>query len=100
MSQFEGRVDLLSAQQLTSASLGQKLSEVSLDALDASGNLRSIQGLFAASNVHDEGKQRAPKRRKVDHECAALLPTVNLEKGGSIVLAQIALDLVSSWVGS
>jgi hypothetical protein len=100
MSQFEGRVDVLSAHQLTSESLGHKFSEVSLDALDVLSNLRSIQGLFAASGVHDEGKQRAPKRRKVDHDCAASVPAANLEEDKSIVLLQIALDLVSNPVDS
>jgi hypothetical protein len=99
MSLFEGRVDVLSADRPTTASLGQKLSEVSLDALDASSNLRSIQGLFAASNIHDDGQQRAQKRRKVEHDNVASVPVVNLEAERSVVLAHVALDLVSTCMG-
>jgi hypothetical protein len=98
MSLFEGRVNVLSANKPSTASLDQKLSEVSLDALDAPSNLRNIQGLFAASSVHEEGQQRAQKRRKIDHESVAPVVVGHAGEDSSILLARIALNLVSSCV--
>jgi hypothetical protein len=98
MSLFKGRVNVLSAHKPSTASLDQKLSKVSLDALDVSSNLRNVQGMFAASSDHDEGQQRAQKRRKIDHESIAPVLAIHAEEDRSILLAQVALDLVSNSV--
>jgi hypothetical protein len=98
MSLFEGRVNVLSSSKPSTASLDQKLSKVSLDALDATSNLRNIQGLFAASSDYNEGQQRAQKRRKIDHESIAPVSAVHVEGEKSLLLAQVALDLVGNRV--
>jgi hypothetical protein len=100
MSLFKGRVNVLSASKPSTASLDQKLSKVSLDALDVSSNLRNVHGMFAASSDHDKGQQRAQKRRKIDHESITPVRAIHVEGERSILLAQVALDLVSSSVRS
>jgi hypothetical protein len=102
MSLLEGRVNVLSASSPASAPMNGTSSDLPVDANDALGNLRSIQGLFAAPVVHDEAQRRAHKRRKVDDDRAVPVQNADADADAdagqdeqSIILANISLELVS-----
>jgi hypothetical protein len=100
MSLLEGRVNILSASSSASAPINRTSSDLPVDANDALGNLRSIQGLFAAPVVHDEAQRRAHKRRKVDDDRAVPVQNADADADAgedeqSIILANISLELVS-----
>jgi hypothetical protein len=95
MPLFEGCADVLSACQPRTSLRNRKATDISLDAQDASSNLRSIRSLFAAAHAAPE--QRAHKRRKVDHGNAASIPIVEFEPERSIVLANVSLEFVSDF---
>lgn len=96
MSQYEGSVDVLSAIHIPVASTSRELSDVPLDNQDASNNLRSIHSLFAAPNTNDAAQYRAHKRRKFDHHNEVAVLPAEAEEENSIVLAKVALGLVST----
>jgi hypothetical protein len=93
MSSFEGRADVLSISQPTAAAHSRSAADLSFDAQDTPSNLRALQGLFAAPTTHDEGEQRARKRRKVDTN-RALPVQSDYAQGHSIILASVILELV------
>jgi hypothetical protein len=95
MPSFEGCADVLSACQPSTPPGRRGASDISLDAQDASSNLRSIRSLFVAAHAAPE--QRAHKRRKVNHDNTALVPIVDLLPDRSIVLANVSLELVSNY---
>ncbi|KAH8726307.1 SNF2 family N-terminal domain-containing protein [Phaeosphaeriaceae sp. PMI808] len=94
MSLFGGSANVLSARQHTVGPSSRGASNSPLDeAEDALSNLRSIHGLFAASDNYDTVEHRAHKRRKVDDYSSTSIQMVNLEQDQSIVLANISLEL-------
>ncbi|KAF2031773.1 hypothetical protein EK21DRAFT_62558 [Setomelanomma holmii] len=92
MALFEGRADVFSASPPAAAAISRGACNVSLEAHDAASNLRAIHDLFAAPVAHDEGQQRAQKRRKLDTE-KALPVHLDSSKDHSIVLAKVSLEL-------
>jgi hypothetical protein len=94
MLMFEGHVQVQSADSNNTGFIRRDLSGLSLDAQDASSNLRGLRGLFAANDVQD-GAQGAQKRRKLASGHAAPVQNVHLDEERSIVLAEVSLHLVS-----
>ncbi|KAH7402054.1 SNF2 family N-terminal domain-containing protein [Phaeosphaeria sp. MPI-PUGE-AT-0046c] len=92
MPLFQGRVQVLSANSNNTGSIRRDLSGLSLDAQDASSNLRGFRGLFAAHDVHDQA-QGAHKRRKLDSGNDVPVQCAGLDEQNSIVLAGVSLEL-------
>jgi hypothetical protein len=93
MALFEGRVHVLSAHRSISEPLNRDISNLNLEAEDATSNLDSIHGLFAAPKAHTEAQRGAHKRRKLHHDSVSLNePQLDLHQ--SVVLANVSLELV------
>lgn len=97
MFSFEGCAEVLS---VTAASASQASSEPSLDAQDASSNLRNLGRLFAAPATDDGTQQPAKKRRKTDNNHGIPVHSGPVEEAESIVLAKISLVLVGAAISS